>query len=154
MGIGAVAHAPLRVLDQQSRRRDCAVRPIARASPRLTSLSVLGCSRENLGRTVFGEVIVYYPPTAPDTPINFAASWVARHQIRGPAILIPEMGLKGRFLYCLLRPELVRSFPKPLSPDAFTAFAYVVYLPSCAHNTHKYALYTRHMPQHTTHVSQ
>eukprot|EP00339_Tiarina_fusa_P030413 CAMPEP_0117014872 /NCGR_PEP_ID=MMETSP0472-20121206/11985_1 /TAXON_ID=693140 ORGANISM="Tiarina fusus, Strain LIS" /NCGR_SAMPLE_ID=MMETSP0472 /ASSEMBLY_ACC=CAM_ASM_000603 /LENGTH=550 /DNA_ID=CAMNT_0004718541 /DNA_START=963 /DNA_END=2618 /DNA_ORIENTATION=- len=34
----------------------------------------------------------------------------------------PKQSIKGGFLYRLLRPELVRQFPKPLSSDAFTMF--------------------------------
>lgn len=66
--------------------------------------SILQTTPEQLQRAVFGEVIVFYPPSAANTPVNLSASWIARRQIRGPAVLIPEMGLKGRFLYCLLRP--------------------------------------------------
>lgn len=67
-------------------------------------LRTLRTTSDQLQRTSFGEVIVFYPPAAQDASLNLGASWIARRQIRGPAVLIPEMGLKGRFLYCLLRP--------------------------------------------------
>lgn len=79
-------------------------------------LRTLRTTADQLQRTSFGEVIVFYPPAAQDASINLGASWIARRQIRGPAVLIPEMGLKGRFLYCLLRPGARTSIATPSSP--------------------------------------
>jgi len=38
------------------------------------------------------------------------------------AVLPGQKGQRGQILYKLLRPEFVRNYPKPLSPDAFSGF--------------------------------
>lgn len=53
---------------------------------------------------------------------NSIASSLAKKPVRGRAVILPD-GIQGKRLYMLLRPELIQSFPTPLSPDAFTAFA-------------------------------
>eukprot|EP00753_Platysulcus_tardus_P018257 PLAT6799.1.p1 GENE.PLAT6799.1~~PLAT6799.1.p1 ORF type:complete len:1510 (+),score=553.32 PLAT6799.1:376-4530(+) len=51
---------------------------------------------------------------------NVLASRLAARRVRGPVIVLRVLG--SVHLYQLLRPELVRSWEKPLSPDAFAAF--------------------------------
>ena len=51
--------------------------------------------------------------------VNVRASQLATTTIRGPAIILRDV---GRIFFQLLRPELIRNSPVPLSSDAFSGF--------------------------------
>ncbi len=54
--------------------------------------------------------------------LNRIASVSCQRPIYGNAIMVHTPGLKGKVLYNLMRPELLRQSPTPLSSDAFTMF--------------------------------
>lgn len=57
------------------------------------------------------------------TPVlNRIASVSCQRPIYGNAIMVHTPGLKGKVLYNLMRPELLRQSATPLSSDAFTMF--------------------------------
>jgi hypothetical protein len=70
----------------------------------------------------FGSIF-YVPKEMQATPVlNRIASVSCQRPIYGNAIMVHTPGLKGKVLYNLMRPELLKQSPTALSSDAFTMF--------------------------------